>query len=258
MKMIWISPAFLKWDICASLRTRVSATVTSRPYAMLDHGEDLLRHHVGELFRVDAILTMKRALDLRLKRLNRLYAFDRLCGKEIPKHLIQKLEYCNIIRPLMVRKLLDLRNVLEHQQKIPPPVDRCEEFLEFVWYFLRSTDWITSASIDRIQYEHPRYKQNYGIECWKSHDWTFRLNAWLPATMVSQSPRRDWLHLAVSEIRTRREMRQAMTKKEVRELPEKRDDRGRDPDDCFVRMLVKMVHESTSYQQLVREYFRAH
>lgn len=188
MKTIWISPAFLKWDISASGWAPASASVAHRPYVILRHGEDLLKRHSGELFRVDAVLAMKRALDVRLKQINRVHAFDRLTGKDIPRHIIQKLEYCGVIRPLMLQKLLDVRNSLEHGHRRPPALERCEEFHECVWYFLRSTEGIASWPVDGFEFRHPRYWQNYFISCKKDRNWTFRLNGWFPHTMVSRTP----------------------------------------------------------------------
>jgi hypothetical protein len=39
---------------------------------------------------------MKRALDMRLKQLRRIYSLDQLQKKDIPAHTIQKLEYCGV------------------------------------------------------------------------------------------------------------------------------------------------------------------
>ena len=258
MKTIWVSSSFLRWDVSASGWSPVSTSAAKQPYVILSHSADLLKRHSGVLFRVDAVLAMKRALDVRLKRLNHIYSFDRLCGKDIPKHIIQKLEYYGVVRPLMLRKLMDVRNTLEHGHKRPPTAERCEEFHEFVWYFLRSTEGIASWPVDGFEFRHPVHWANYEIICEKDRNWTFRLRGWLTPDMVSMTSRKGWACFSLMNIKTRQEVRHTMTKAQLRMLPEKLDERGRMPDDVYVEMRLKLQEENPIHHQLVRRLFEVH
>ncbi|MDI6767615.1 MAG: hypothetical protein QME52_12410 [Bacteroidota bacterium] len=46
-----------------------------------------------------------------------------------------------------------IRNEIEHQDAAAPSKDRCEEFLEFTWYFLRSTDKLSTNVLNTFTFE---------------------------------------------------------------------------------------------------------
>lgn len=91
----------------------------------------------------------------------------------------------------MMGKLYDLRNAIEHRDDDPPDRSRCEELLEFTWYFLRSTDTLAqskTAVLDFGDDEHPqRSAQSYGLAVEFPHNGrdAIQLTGWLPAAHLS-------------------------------------------------------------------------
>ncbi|MFH1635688.1 MAG: hypothetical protein ABIG63_16980 [Chloroflexota bacterium] len=90
--------------------------------------------------RVDVISTLKRAVDIRIKDLNSKYQLRRMPLSNMPKRTTDVLATVGILRPLMVDKLMTIRNQVEHHDSDPPSLAQCSELVDFPWYFFRSTD----------------------------------------------------------------------------------------------------------------------
>ena len=107
--------------------------------------------------RVDAIMALRRAVGLRVKALMEKYKL-----RELPIGLklkdLELLSYFGLIRPFMLKRLIDLRNSVEHDNTSPPPTDDCLMFADLIWYFLRSTDRLVKSA--------PQ-----GLQFWKEPDW---------------------------------------------------------------------------------------
>ena len=87
----------------------------------------------------DAISNLKRAVNHRLQALNQAYSFDALPFAN-RKQTLEKLQFYGIIRPTIVKELFEVRNLIEHQDGRPPGIEHCKRYVDFVWYFLKSTD----------------------------------------------------------------------------------------------------------------------
>jgi hypothetical protein len=111
-----------------------------RAYEIWEHADLILQQTCNKFHLIDAITSLKRAVNHRLRLLDKLYKFKRIPIKEKPSELLQILHYMDIVRPIMVEKLIQIRNAVEHEDASPPDYEACKVFSEFVWYFLRSTD----------------------------------------------------------------------------------------------------------------------
>ncbi|NOT09662.1 MAG: hypothetical protein HOP28_15830 [Gemmatimonadales bacterium] len=201
---VWISPAILEWaPFIESYRTRPFSEAR-RPYEHWQHADVLLAGASSEFHRIDIVTTLKRAVELRLKPLNEIYAFRRIPLPAMPEDRLTQLSYLGIIRPLLIARLIDLRNRIEHQDAEPPTTAHCAELTDVVWYFLRSTETllrqvIIDAGLDasggrhdehhhiRLRWDPPK---NLGIE----------FQGWLPHTWVSESVKPHFLAVEPEEL----------------------------------------------------------
>jgi hypothetical protein len=111
-----------------------------RPHRLWTHAERLIANRSSELALSDAILALNRSLRLRLESLERSYSFSLAPGIRAGARALERLAHFGIVRPLILRRLIDIRNAIEHQDDPPPPIDELELLLDAMWYFLRSTD----------------------------------------------------------------------------------------------------------------------
>ena len=177
-----------------------------RVYSLLSHAEHLLEQSSSELFRVDAITILKRAVDHRLRLLDEIYEFRRIPIGNKPSGNLELLNYLGIVRPKMVQKLIEIRNSIEHEDTDPPGEEVCFDFLEFTWYFLRSTDLLARRSIQTIHLRMPELEPQYytvSIEFDPKGSWIPKLFAWVVPSMISERPVDDWLTLKVERTITR-------------------------------------------------------
>lgn len=105
------------------------------------------------------------------------------------------LELLGIVRPLMFSNLLEIRNAVEHQDAPPPDKRSCQIFLEFVWYFLRSTDRILQLVSNEIHFSRSRDETSHWLELkyGPSEGWNPTLRGWVGPDLISTDSRSDWI-----------------------------------------------------------------
>jgi hypothetical protein len=137
---IWLDPSWLSWKDNGPWWELLDKKKAERPYEIHGHACNRLAHGTNELDRVDVITTLRRAVAQRVKVLRDVYGLRKLPIPNKPKGDFELLAYLGLVRPLMLRRLIDIRNIVEHEDSDPPTSEDCEIFADFVWYFLRSTD----------------------------------------------------------------------------------------------------------------------
>lgn len=173
-----------------------------RSYDHWSHASAILQNRDGRFDRIDAITTLKRAIDLRLKYLKDEYQLKRIPLKALPKGDIQRLELLGIARRTMMLRLLDIRNRVEHADEDPPDIETCRDLTEFAWYFLRSTDMLVVRTPDHFDLEwFDDQPDGHGaalsIATGPHADWEIRVDAVLPQSLISETMKPGWLRLGV-------------------------------------------------------------
>ncbi|MDD9180712.1 MULTISPECIES: hypothetical protein [Aliivibrio] len=157
-----------------------------KSYSYLEHAEALLTIENSPHFMVDIISNLKRAVDFRINQLSKKYKLKELKCLFGAKGSYDLLVMLGVIRPLMLEKLITLRNQVEHQFEIPNNIDLCKELTEFVWYFLKTTDLLTKYEYGDLCFQHPTKKHLFcDIEINFTNKWSFNGSGWLPQEMYS-------------------------------------------------------------------------
>ena len=105
----------------------------------------------------------------------------------------------------MLQQLIDIRNAVEHEDAEPPDDETCQMFLEFTWYFLRSTDGIVQKIVDSILFEQEDGGYWVEIDVDPPDRWIPKVRGWLPPKLISTEPENDWMPLKVERHETRAE-----------------------------------------------------
>lgn len=235
-KTIWISPEILGWIPVHESHTCYSEDKKKRAYEIWSHAEHILSKTTNEFERVDAITTLKRSINHRLRNISLLYKFDKLKLPNTPRHLLQQLEFFGLVRPMMLRKLMDIRNAVEHKDSKAPSQNRCLELLEFTWYFLKSTDSLCTRVVDSIILHHPEeYHKNdcYCIDSSRDQNWKFSILGWIPPQIITEKESKGWLIARLQKKHTRQFVLDKIDKDDSDEVEESRKDCGKNPDDIF-------------------------
>lgn len=194
-KTIYLTYEILNWEAHISGSTSNDHEVVTRPYQILAHSESLIKKDATTFHLADALGNLKRALNHRLQLIERLYQLKTLKFAEMPKGYLELLEKYGLARPYLIKKLMEIRNDIEHKDKKPPRVDRCRELLDVTWYFLKSTDKLVSTIPLDIELD-PNYSndlpEKYGcsIEV-KFPKKDFKISGWFPINYVSKEPSKN-------------------------------------------------------------------
>ncbi len=202
----WIDPSWLFWEFRTGSGAYLSRDTAERAYEIHQHACDRLVGDPGEFDRVDAITALRRAVAQRVRVLKEAYELRKLPIHPKPKGDLEFLSDLEIIRPFMLKRLIDIRNIVEHQDSSPPSLDDCLMFADLVWYFLRTTDVLTYLKVNTLIFEPPgasdSSEQPYpSIELYfhnLSEPPQFRM--WLNSLAFTHKPNADWMTVQPTKI----------------------------------------------------------
>lgn len=211
---VWIDPEWLSWlSFNGDGGSIGDDTAASRLYEIHQHACGRLATDPNEFDRVDAIITLRRVIGKRVKMLKEIHQLRELPTGVKPKHDLELLEYFGIIRPFMLKRLIDIRNFVEHQDSSPPSTDECLMFADIVWYFLRSTDAMAKSAKSRtvdLEFGHPAWGMGGGPGRDFIPDIWLRFRgpaseppeivAWAWAHLFANEPRTDWIRIEAAEL----------------------------------------------------------
>jgi len=203
LREMWISPVVFDWEPMVESSTDFTSSRWKRSYELWSHAEQILNKSTTEFERANLIMNLRKAVDRRVRLLDERYSFRAIPVKDKPSDKLVLLEFVGVVRPRMLQKLIAIRNVVEHDDAKPPDPENCEVFLEFTWYFLRSTDMIMQRVVDRITFTD---NEN---GCWVElginppDRWLPLLRGWLPASLISDEFRDGWPAVRIKRIATR-------------------------------------------------------
>lgn len=201
---VWIDPSWLSWGSIWETKEPIPNDGTARLYEIHQHACDRLAGDPNEFDRVDAIMALRRVVGRRVKALKEIYQLRELPTGTKPRHDLELLEYFGIIRPFMLKRLIDIRNIVEHQDSSPPPVDECLMYADLIWYFLRSTDGLAQMQAETLIFKPrdvpPSREQMVTLHFRELFSEMPGINTWVIAAIVTYEPRVDWMRIESTEI----------------------------------------------------------
>lgn len=106
-----------------------------------------------------------------------------------------------VVRPLLLNKLLLLRNDIEHEDAEPPRYCQCKEYLDVVWYFLKTTHCIASHKVDDIMFTNPNSQFWVQIDITDLSLTKLPARGWLSNNHFTYSQKNDLIRLDVDNIK---------------------------------------------------------
>ena len=195
--LFWISQEIFQWHPLSGGGSICNEpdTLLRRPYRMLRHAENKLKPSATELDLIDSITTLKRAAYERKDALIKQYELKRIPISGLPHDHLERLAFLEIIRPVVLKTLVDIRNYIEHEKARPPDLERCKEIAEYVWYFLRSTDSLLKVINDFYTLYSEDDEYWIEVRTGPSHAWKIEVRGWLPKDLFSKEEQQDWVEV---------------------------------------------------------------
>lgn len=182
-------------------------------YSYFRHSEKLLSGAPEKHSLIDVISNLKRAVDYRITRISTTYKIKKTPIYTSKKTIWDILYELEVIKPVMLTKLLEIRNAVEHKFSDPPTQARCIELAEFVWYFLRSTDSLAKQVSDgpflQESYDSPfniYYNGN------PENEWVSNITALLPKKLTSLTPKADYFEVSEPTVQSGSDYKLALSK----------------------------------------------
>lgn len=200
--IVWLDSQVFHWYGRVESSSYAPPELFFKSYELWNHARDLIDAYDDEFHLADAITNLKRSLHCRQKLIEDLYCLRQIALPTSPKGSLEYLETFGLVRPLMLKELVEIRNHIEHHNARPPDRKRCAELLDITWYFLKSTDAFT-----RLQHQSAAYldldedgrESQYGfsvtVDFKNGRDLQF--SGWLPCEAVSDSSAPGWVPLKV-------------------------------------------------------------
>lgn len=152
--------------------------------------------------RVDVVSSLRRCLNQRLQHLQGTYHFDTIPFPSPRKGRLAQLESLGVVRPLLIQHLMKVRNHVEHNDGAPPSRRQCQQFIDVIWYFLRTTDAIARNCVTSFFYEYPKGGDSYGV--WLNVEptalWRLTVSGWLLPNLLSVRRHPKRIELACSRV----------------------------------------------------------
>jgi len=148
--------------------TNIDSVSVQKGYQLITHAYSALKLS-DELYRCDAISNLRKAINYRVSELFSNLGVEKLelsLGKD---RRFEKLEVLGLVKPLLLNKLLLIRNDIEYNFKNPPSLDECEKLADVVWYLYKSTDRFCTQRRSEWVAE---WRED-GLECFMQYDFDF-------------------------------------------------------------------------------------
>lgn len=215
MDRAWISPEIFEWSSFSEGGRIVDPSDWTKPYRHFGNADQSEHDLETEYGRVNSICALKRAIDSRLRHINELYKLRSIPSFAKADGQIDRLVAAGVIRPLLVSKLNQIRNRVEHSDDPPPNKATCQELIDFTWYFLKSTDQFVRTvgrGITLTPTEEDPVSPQFNYQCGPFNDWHVDADCWLSGAYYSAIPKVGWIELITSAYFTREEVLDRLSK----------------------------------------------
>lgn len=150
IKNVWIDSSILYWSINGSIGCYNGEDIASC-YEYWEYAETLINKFDDKFHLQDSIKNLKYVVDKRIKQIERIYDFKSYFPS---KHILEIYEELGIVKGFVIKNLFELRNNIEHNEVEIDEKERCRNFLDTIWYFLKSTDLlVTSSNVENDFYK---------------------------------------------------------------------------------------------------------
>lgn len=252
---VWISLEPLHWPGQWSSGTSGVEPEWRRPYEMLAHADRCLTGQPDEFARIDALTTVKRTIDHRVRILEEKHGLRDLPVRDKPSDILKIMEWVGLIRPTMLQKLIETRNAVEHQDQSPPNTYDSRVFADFAWFFLRATDVFVQRVVETFVFkrDHSVASQPHWIQfnVDPPGSWGARADGWLPPALISKQHVDGWLQVALERWETRAEVSARLASTHSQELKASALDYSSDD----VRFIGAVRGPGSALHTLFRRYF---
>lgn len=205
IKDIWLSNEVFEWERFTSCNILINKDLCQRSYEIWGRASSLIEKIENQFDLIDGIANLKRSLNHRLLLIEDTYHFKNINFQNKPKHYLELLECFNLVRPYIMKELMEIRNEIEHNDTNPPEQKECKKLVDVVWYFLKSTDTLvqslkTDVDFELLNSDGKESKYIFSITIDYTNLSSFKLRGWFPSDMMSLEEKDNFFSVSVIQI----------------------------------------------------------
>lgn len=209
-KNVWLKDDVFIWEAHSQWIGFPNKKHLTRAYDLWSHAELSIEQGNSEFHLADAISTLKKCLNQRLKTIEKTYKLKQISPANASKGYLELLESFDLVRPLMLKKLMTVRNDIEHKDAKPPSKARCQELLDLTWYFLKSTDSILKMQSETLEYTRidasgKETPYGYSLKIDYEHKRALEIFGWFSRELISKTETDGFKKIRVKNMHTKAE-----------------------------------------------------
>jgi hypothetical protein len=148
MKRLWIRKSLLSdWEFSGGESTSISCTDLNRTHEIWKYASEKIQRHNNRDSLSTGIASLKRCIEHRINQILKAYPFEKI--KSTPKiskrKKLELIESYDLVRPDLIVDLINKRNMIEHEDSLPPTQNDCRQFADIIWYFLKATEHLVTS-----------------------------------------------------------------------------------------------------------------
>jgi len=208
----WLSASILSWLARDEGGTILDSAMRRRSYEHLQRAEYFLSCDAipSDHDRADCISNLRKCLSHRLQHFESVYNLRSVIEAPKKRPYLEILAELGVVRPSLIQGLLQIRNDVEYNDAVPPDSERCHEFVDIVWYLLRSTDAMLHTARTGLMLTPPDsdpwdsvYWCSLDLEYSPTFDVT--ISGWVPCSCASASEKASYLVVQAESFHTKGE-----------------------------------------------------
>ncbi len=254
-KTFWINNEFIKRGIFVESFSDSSAELIQRAYELWNHAKDILESHSTKDFLSDAISNLNKVIGLRIKLLNDIYHFNQSPFKTRDKKIYNQLGEFEILRPKLINEITTFRNKIEHHDETPPTLNKCKDFIEICWYFLKATDLPILHINDSILFCYDgQDPYGIGIEINFKNKWEISISGCVKPSQLVSFKTQGFIEINLDRHETAEQLFNRLSKGKGSSKAFYKE-REINQEDIFINGIL--LPNKDEFKEIVRKYFKA-
>jgi hypothetical protein len=212
MRIVWISPSLLSWNLSAQGWKIVNERTWRESYDIWARADRTLRTSKTKFERLDGLKLLELAIDDRLRLLVDSYRLHEIPLHAAPSSTLELLEHLSILKLVLRHALLAIRTAVDRRQETPPEAAYIE-LSELAWHFLRATDFLANRLLTEIGFKEPDEEFDYfSYEGWgrgvkfitgPESSWILAVEGTLSPDYISFSQHELWIPVIAESLESR-------------------------------------------------------
>lgn len=160
---LWLNGSIFEKCTMGSIQNTSKIYGMDAAYTIWKEANHTIENCNGNVEKLNqGFLSLKRAFNVASIELKKNLGLDKIrySGKKKEKDFLADLEYFEITKTLTLNKYLKIRNLIEHENETPPPLEDCLSLSEYIWNYIRTIANVLNFFSESILFSQVDYPEH--------------------------------------------------------------------------------------------------